>query len=318
MRTAKAFLSSFVVLLICIVCVSQISLKDALNFEYLMMDPEEYLGKDQELREADEESLNQLFFASYYVGNLALSRYYLSIGANLLNVKFDLFDREEYIRTIAHYQPTGDHIDLLFETLTLFPEVFSWEVEVGGGAEITALTHFAYTLRPENFREIVKLCDDVNLADKNGFTTLARLSRRTDSVMDKKEMIEILLEAGADPALPIPGGRNILHDFNWWPIGEDYSEVLELIRQSNLDFNKQNESGATPLHWAVFPYGLETNSVAYVKFLLENGADKYIADETGATPVYRINRYERGFKYATAEEIASRKEVMAQLTELLE
>ena len=314
MRMMKVFLSLLVVSMVCIGCVRQISLKDALNYEYLMMNPEQYQGRDKKLREADEESLNQLFLASYQLGNFALSRYYLSIGANLLNVDFNKKEKEEYIRTLAWYRVTDDYRDLLFESVSRFPELFSWEVEFG----FTALTRFAYALNPENFREIVKLCDDVDLVDKDGRTTLSRLLMRVDTVNDKKEKAKILLDAGADPSFPLPEGRNILHYFNWWPIEEDYSEILEIIRESNVDFNKQDVRGETPLHKAVLPYGLDTNSVAYVRFLLENGADKYLADEVGVLPVYLINRYERGFKYATAEEIAARKEIMRQLKELLE
>jgi len=318
MKTMKAFLSFLVVSMVCIGCVRQISLKDALSYEYLMMDPEEYQGRDKKLREADEESLNQLFLATYQHGNFALSRYYLSIGANLLNVDLNKKEKEEYIRKLAKFQGIDDYRDLLFESFSRFPELFSWEVEFGNGQTYTALTHFAYALNPENFREIVKLCDDVNLVDKDGEITLSRLLGRIDTVNDKKEKAKILLDAGADPSFPLPDGGNILHYFNWWPIEEDYSEILEIIRESNVDFNKQDVRGETPLHLAVFPYGLSTNSVAYVRFLLENGADKYLADEVGVLPVYLINRYERGFKYATAEEIAARKEIMRQLKELLE
>lgn len=314
MKTMKAFLSFLVVSMVCIGCVRQISLKDALSYEYLMMDPEEYQGRDKKLREADEESLNQLFIASYQHGNFALYRYYLSIGANLPNVDFNKKEKEEYIRKLAKFQEIDDYRDLLFETFSRFPELFSWEVEFG----FTALTYFAFKLNPENFREIVKLCDDVDLVDEDGRTTLSRLLMRVDTVNDKKEKAKILLDAGADPSFPLPEGRNILHYFNWWPIEEDYSEILEIIRESNVDFNKQDNGGETPLHLAVFPLGLSTNSVAYVRFLLENGADKYLADRVGVLPVYLIDRYERGFKYATAEEIVARKEIMRQLKELLE
>ena len=235
MRTMNTFLSFLVVSMVCIGCVRQISLKDALNYEYLMMDPEEYQGRDKKLRGADEESLNQLFLASYQLGNFALSRYYLSIGANLPNIKLD---KEGYIRKLARYRVADDYRDLLFESVSRFPELFSWEVEFGNGQTYTALTHFAYALNPENFREIVKLCDDVNLVDKDGRTTLSRLLARVDTINDKKEKAKILLDAGADPSFPLPEGRNILHYFNWWPIEEDYSEILEIIRESNVDFNK--------------------------------------------------------------------------------
>jgi len=318
MRTMKAFLSFLVVSMVCIGCVRQISLKDALNYEYLMMNPEQYQGRDKKLREADEESLNQLFLATYQLGNFALSRYYLSIGTNLLNVDFNKKEKEEYIRTLAWYRVADDYRDLLFESVSRFPELFSWEVEFGNGQTYTALTHFAYALNPENFHEIVKLCNDVDLVDEDGRTTLSRLLMRVKIVNDKKEKAKILLDAGADPSFPLPEGRNILHYFNWWPIEEDYSEILEIIRESNVDFNKQDNGGETPLHLAVFPLGLSTNSVAYVRFLLENGADKYLADRVGVLPVYLIDRYERGFKYATAEEIVTRKEIMRQLEELLE
>jgi len=318
MKTMKAFLSFLVVSMVCIGCVRQISLKDALSYEYLMMDPEEYQGRDKKLREADEESLNQLFLATYQHGNFALSRYYLSIGANLPNVDFNKKEKEEYIRKLAKFQGIDDYRDLLFESFSRFPELFSWEVEFGNGQTYTALTHFAYALNPENFREIVKLCDDVNLVDEDGRTTLSRLLMRLDIVNGKEEKAKILLDASADPSFPLPDGKNILHYFKWWPIEEDYSEILEIIRESKVDFNKQDDGGETPLHKAVFPLGLSTNSVAYVRFLLENGADKYLADRVGVLPVYLINRYERGFKYATAEEIAARKEIMRQLKELLE
>jgi len=292
-------------------------LEKALNLEYLMMDPEEYLGRDRKLRKADEESLNQLFLDSYHVGNFALARYYLSIGANLLNVEFD---RELYIRKLAQYQSVGDYRDLFFETLTRFPEVFSWEVEFGGGATVTALTHFSYTFSPEDFREIVKLCDDVDLVSIDGRTTLSSLVGRVDSIIDKKEKIEILLEAGADPSVSLPRGKNILHRFNWWPVEEDYSEILEVIRQSNPDFNQQDDSGRTPLHLAVYPFGLSTNSVTYVRFLLENGADKYLANNVGVLPVHLIGWYGKTVEYnPTPIEFAPEdKETMEQLRELLE
>lgn len=296
-------------------CSDQISLDEALSDEYLSMDPDLYSGRDTRLRMQSEEVLNDLLVAVYKKNNIALVQYYLSIGAKLEQADID---HEEYVDILIENHNSEIYYDLLIESLTNYPDMVLWDLKKQNGTWELALQRFAYNLPAEFFKEVVGYCRDVNHMDKDGDFTLHSLVAAWRNVENKKEKIDILIQAGADPSLITSSGSNILHFFNWWPIEYDYYEFLDLISSSGVDFNKQNKNGDTPLHWAVNPLALKTNSVEYVQYLISHGADIELADHGGLYPVDGLFRYLRGFDSATPEEVSERKEILKLLYDIVD
>lgn len=67
---------------------------------------------------------------------------------------------------------------------------------------------------------------------------------------------------------------------------EGHSAVVELLLKHGVCIDNMDiEHGRTPLWWAA-----DKGHVEVVKLLLGNGADKYLEDNDGRTPLYRPQR----------------------------
>ena len=305
-------------LLILLSCAPQISIKKASTDEYLHYPPERYMERDKKLLRADVEQKNQLFKAALECGNHRLAAYYLRIGANVLHVIRGEDEKREYLETLTERDQEDDRRELLFESVSRFPKIFRWDLRWENGSWITGLVHFSYTLRPEVFDEVLLWCEDLDKQTRRGYSTLSFLSAAMDSAPGKKERLLTLLRAGCDTSLTSEHGDNVLHLFAWMPFDEDFSEVLEMILETGLDINGQNTMGETPLHKAVFPNGLRTNSKEYIQFLLEHGAQKNISDNYNAYPVDWVSYFERGLESASPEKQKQILQTMDELRALLD
>ena len=61
--------------------------------------------------------------------------------------------------------------------------------------------------------------------------------------------------------------------------------VTFLLKYTNIDINKQNNAGLTPLMWAV-----GNNNALVVKLLLDRGADIHIKNKAGKTAYQMISK----------------------------
>jgi hypothetical protein len=88
-----------------------------------------------------------------------------------------------------------------------------------------------------------------------------------------------LLETGADPSRRNNKG---LTPFQVAATQEKANEIFDLLLASDkVDINEGGKFGLTVLHFA-----LATSNVTAARFLLSKGADPYVADENGVTPLH--------------------------------
>jgi len=94
------------------------------------------------------------------------------------------------------------------------------------------------------------------------------------------QVIEFLLSEGADPNLADKKGNSPLHKY-WRE-----TQPIKLLLDKGAKINAQNKEGSAPLHYVVKAI-LVKNSIFIktAKFLIENGADPYLKDKSGRTPL---------------------------------
>jgi hypothetical protein len=89
---------------------------------------------------------------------------------------------------------------------------------------------------------------------------------------EKKERLELLLEAGANVTLiDNETGGTIFHYFNWWPANEDFSPLLDTMIKMGADINKKSEEGFSCLYFHLGPFALDQNTEAYINYLIDRG-----------------------------------------------
>jgi ankyrin repeat protein len=98
----------------------------------------------------------------------------------------------------------------------------------------------------------------------------------------KKQMVELLLNAGADPNPPMGSGVSPpLHDVIIRADEQASEEIVRLLVAAGADVNAPGSLQYTPLHHAVV-----RGSPALVRFLLESGAQVNAVDIDGRTPLH--------------------------------
>ena len=101
-------------------------------------------------------------------------------------------------------------------------------------------------------------------------------------LLDKTDLIQKLLDKGADPGLTDSGGA--------MPVSEQILssrpniEVIKRLLDKTMDVNKQETSGATLLLYAAKNTRMPPDTQKeIIKLLLDKGADKKLKDKTGKT-----------------------------------
>jgi len=97
------------------------------------------------------------------------------------------------------------------------------------------------------------------------------------SVLARPEVVQLLLEAGADPAEATDRGSQALHAAS--QNGDLATAMLLLSHKAPVD--AQNEDGYTPLHLAARYKHLDL-----MKELLRSGADPNVLDHRGRSPLH--------------------------------
>ena len=119
--------------------------------------------------------------------------------------------------------------------------------------------------------------DTIHTRNENGFTPLIIAGYR-----NQIKVVEFLLQHGADINANSQEGPVIL--------GACYHgnlELTQLLVAHKANLNVQNETGTTPLIFAVI-----ANNVELVKFLLKNGANKELKEKSGRTALDYARLYQ--------------------------
>ena len=112
---------------------------------------------------------------------------------------------------------------------------------------------------------------DVNLSNILGLTPLTHASKS-----GYKEIVELLLKAGADP--------NKLDQLYITPLmnacANGHTDIVEILIKNGASINLSNCNSETPLH-----YACSENYFDIIKILIENGADVNAKTDTNVTPL---------------------------------
>lgn len=121
---------------------------------------------------------------------------------------------------------------------------------------------------------------DVNTRDNEGRTPLHRALAGRGDRSARRSVISALLGAGADPNARDSQGSTPLHTAaaEWW----DASALVSLLAAAGANLNARNSAGDTPLHVALRG-GVLGDDVAFVRALLQFGADPMARDSAGKT-----------------------------------
>jgi hypothetical protein len=99
------------------------------------------------------------------------------------------------------------------------------------------------------------------------------------------EIIQLLLDTGADASEKDAKGRTVLHYIS---NNQDFSQVFPLLLARGADINAKDNNGATPLHLAVQSLG------GRIKEFADAGADVDARDINGKTPLHYAIEGTRG------------------------
>ena len=130
---------------------------------------------------------------------------------------------------------------------------------------------------------------DVNYQTPEGWTALMALSRIGRSNVEM-EMIELLLQGGADPNLQNSDGRTALHYASRWSGNHSTERTVELLLQGGAEPNIQDSDGWTALHYASRLSRTESTERT-VELLLRGGAEPNLRNNNGETALYYASWY---------------------------
>ena len=120
---------------------------------------------------------------------------------------------------------------------------------------------------------------DPDQADNHGLTPLSRCVQ-----YGSKEVVQLLLERGADPKNATRLGRTPLH----YASEKKHTNVCKALLDGGAQPNKEDNDGWTPLHQAAV-YGRKE----VVQLLLQRGAHPNKATISGCTPLHQATCYGR-------------------------
>ena len=107
---------------------------------------------------------------------------------------------------------------------------------------------------------------------ENGVTPL-----HIAAALNQADMVDALLEHGADIRAATEGGFTALH----WAAGRDAAAATELLLARGSDMAAITSNGITPLHWAA-----NNNASNVTALLLSRGADPLPETASGHTPLH--------------------------------
>ncbi|PQE33305.1 ankyrin repeat-containing protein [Rutstroemia sp. NJR-2017a WRK4] len=152
-----------------------------------------------------------------------------------------------------------------------------------------ALAQHSYTRLPNEiehanwkncFHQLINAGADVNCATKDGQTALHFAVDLLDQRLSY-ELVELLLEKGADPNVRDEKGNTVLHKLR---LQSDVARMIDLLIKYQVDINaRRNEDGKTPLHSII------TNSYeGSLQSILHHIRDCNAKDSQGNTALHLV------------------------------
>ena len=161
-------------------------------------------------------------------------------------------------------------------------EIINYLLSVWG---TTILYRIIWQKNYTKLRETLERGFDVNTVDQYGETLLhrvvSRFQRQPEERRRSEEIVNLLLEFGANPNAINNKGQTPLHLINRQP-----ANVVRSLLEAGGDINATDNLGKTPLHtsdWGSHEIGM---------ILLEAGADVNATDKFGQTPLHIVDRKE--------------------------
>lgn len=154
------------------------------------------------------------------------------------------------------------------------------EILISNGANInhkddmgyTALHFASYVGRLKTVKLLAENGGEINVQALDGVTPL--------NFTAYPEVIGYLLSKGADPNLADNKGNYPIHGL----LRE--TQPIKMLLDRGAKINAQNNEGSTILHNVVKAISVkESIFINNAKFLIENGADPYLKDKSGKTPL---------------------------------
>ncbi|HLJ88756.1 MAG TPA: ankyrin repeat domain-containing protein [Candidatus Angelobacter sp.] len=164
---------------------------------------------------------------------------------------------------------------------------------IGSGANPTApdvLIGAAGSGMPAVVQEVLRYRPDVNSRGQGGTTALINClgaNHPNDRDVDLKEVVRILIDAGADPSIADNQGKTALI------ANSQDLQIAELLIAHGANVNARANNGVTPL--------LNAGTVELTRLLLEHGADPFAKTEQGETALDWANRMNRKDQAALLE-----------------
>ncbi|CAD6214595.1 unnamed protein product [Miscanthus lutarioriparius] len=155
--------------------------------------------------------------------------------------------------------------------------------ESGDAAAFASLSPASLSLRNEDGRSLLHVvlalaqcggdaaASVLNAKDEEGWAPIHSAASSGNS-----QIIDILLERGADVNLVTDGGRTALH----YATSKGRLNIAEKLIAHGANVNKKDKFGCTPLHRAA-----STGNAELCEFLIEEGAEVDAVDKTGQTPL---------------------------------
>ena len=141
-----------------------------------------------------------------------------------------------------------------------------------------------------DFRETVTLGqvqgwveeNDIHRQNQEGRTILHEVIRRKPFNADLKvDIVQLLLDSGIDPNVQDELGMTALH----WALYNNkllsnHGDIILLLISSGADINVAAQDGRTPLHWAL----MDGNDFDIATWMIFAGGDLFREDQSGKIP----------------------------------
>ena len=156
------------------------------------------------------------------------------------------------------------------EVVKLLVRANGFDMKKNEGDGLSPLRIAVLMNHTEIVEELINAGADINLLDEDGFTIL-----HLASGMGFGSEVRLLVKAGADLNIKENTGKTALH----WASSNAQAHVVKVLIEAGADLNiKENEIGLTPLHVAC----MIENNIDVIKLLVEApGIDinKFVKDE---------------------------------------
>nr|CAB3493161.1 unnamed protein product [Digitaria exilis] len=155
--------------------------------------------------------------------------------------------------------------------------------ESGDASAFASLTPADLSLRNEDSRSLLHVV--LALVEAGGEAAASLLNAKDEegwapihsaASTGNAQIIDILLERGADVELTTDAGRTALH----YAASKGRLNIAEKLIEHGANVNKKDKFGCTPLHRAA-----STGNAELCEFLIEEGAEVDAVDRTGQTPL---------------------------------